>query len=166
MWSHSAMEHDRAMSRVSQTPPPSGGIMRIALSVLVIALFATSAEAQKRCVKGIPCGNSCISASKTCRIGTSSRASSGSQSLVGSAPQATIDRAVYRFVAKQYTDGRVYIEALPVSTHLSVFSSTAVVTFEMPGSTTIEEARELATEMTERLMAVRYTSFGQSSRRR
>lgn len=30
------------------------------------------AEAQKNCKKGIPCGNTRISATKTCRIGTSS----------------------------------------------------------------------------------------------
>ena len=29
------------------------------------------AEAQRNCRKGIPCGNTCISATKVCRIGSS-----------------------------------------------------------------------------------------------
>ncbi len=36
-----------------------------------IALLAAPADAQRRCTKGIPCGNSCIAANKVCRIGTS-----------------------------------------------------------------------------------------------
>lgn len=36
----------------------------------VLMVFATPAHAQKNCKKGIPCGNSCISATKTCRIGS------------------------------------------------------------------------------------------------
>lgn len=40
-----------------------------ALLVAVI-LAATPAHAQKKCVKGIPCGNTCIAANKTCRVGT------------------------------------------------------------------------------------------------
>jgi hypothetical protein len=42
-------------------------------AILIIAGLLTLpqfADAQKRCTKGIPCGNTCISASKTCRIGT------------------------------------------------------------------------------------------------
>ena len=45
------------------------------LSVLCTALglfFISEVEAQKKCTKGIPCGNTCIAANKTCRIGTSS----------------------------------------------------------------------------------------------
>jgi hypothetical protein len=42
-----------------------------AVIVLVLALtFAPLAAAQKNCKKGIPCGNSCISATKVCRIGS------------------------------------------------------------------------------------------------
>lgn len=46
--------------------------MRRYLLLLVVALLLpfVSAEAQKNCKKGIPCGNSCISATKTCRIGS------------------------------------------------------------------------------------------------
>ncbi len=38
-----------------------------------LALFVSVLEAQPHCRKGIPCGNSCISASKTCRIGSPSQ---------------------------------------------------------------------------------------------
>ena len=40
----------------------------ILASVLALGV-SVPAEAQKNCRKGIPCGNSCISASKVCRIG-------------------------------------------------------------------------------------------------
>jgi hypothetical protein len=41
------------------------------LLVSLLALFVLPAAgfAQKRCKKGIPCGNTCIAATKTCRIG-------------------------------------------------------------------------------------------------
>jgi hypothetical protein len=45
----------------------------IRTAILVVAFLAagaTSAVAQKRCTKGIPCGNTCIAANKTCRVGT------------------------------------------------------------------------------------------------
>ena len=38
--------------------------------VLAICLAFTSFSHAKNCRKGIPCGNSCISANKTCRIGS------------------------------------------------------------------------------------------------
>lgn len=47
--------------------------MRTALFLAAIAaLAAAPAAAQKNCKKGIPCGNTCISADKVCRIGGSS----------------------------------------------------------------------------------------------
>jgi hypothetical protein len=42
----------------------------ILASVLALGV-SVPAEAQKNCRKGIPCGKSCISASKVCRIGSS-----------------------------------------------------------------------------------------------
>ena len=42
------------------------------LGILTTLLVAASADAQKRCKKGIPCGNTCIAASKTCHVGTPS----------------------------------------------------------------------------------------------
>lgn len=47
--------------------------MRISLLILALAACAAApAAAQKNCKKGIPCGNTCISADKVCRIGGSS----------------------------------------------------------------------------------------------
>lgn len=40
------------------------------LAALALLLGAGSAAAQKNCRKGIPCGNTCISATKTCRTVT------------------------------------------------------------------------------------------------
>lgn len=45
-------------------------------ALLLIAL-ASPASAQRRCKKGIPCGGSCISATKTCRVGSGSSSGSG-----------------------------------------------------------------------------------------
>ncbi len=44
------------------------------IAVFFIALlgFTAAANAQKQCVKGIPCGNTCIAATKTCRVGSGS----------------------------------------------------------------------------------------------
>jgi len=41
---------------------------------LALLLLAFPLEAQKNCTKGIPCGKTCISASKVCRVGAPSRA--------------------------------------------------------------------------------------------
>jgi len=49
--------------------------MRTLFLAAGLLLLASAASAQRRCVKGIPCGGSCISASKTCRIGTGSATS-------------------------------------------------------------------------------------------
>ncbi len=48
--------------------------MRRLLGTLVsfLILLSAPALAQKKCVKGIPCGNTCIAANKTCRVGTPS----------------------------------------------------------------------------------------------
>ncbi len=40
-----------------------------ALAMLSLALILSFGAEARNCKKGIPCGNSCISASKTCRIG-------------------------------------------------------------------------------------------------
>lgn len=44
--------------------------MRYALVFLLFTIGTGQLEAQRNCKKGIPCGNSCISASKVCRIGS------------------------------------------------------------------------------------------------
>lgn len=38
----------------------------------VAAAFPRDVEAQRRCVKGKPCGNTCIAMNRTCRVGTPS----------------------------------------------------------------------------------------------
>src|SRR5688572_10957598 len=48
-----------------------------ATAILLVAA-AIPAEAQRRCTKGIPCGNTCISATKTCRVGSGSATKAGS----------------------------------------------------------------------------------------
>lgn len=48
----------------------------LAIAFGILTLLAGDAEAQKHCKKGQPCGNSCISWSKTCRIGGGSSAPS------------------------------------------------------------------------------------------
>jgi hypothetical protein len=62
---------------------------------------ASPALAQKRCVKGIPCGNTCIAATKTCRIGTGSATTARP-----TAPAAVTIPDSMHFVAS--TRGRTY----------------------------------------------------------
>jgi hypothetical protein len=66
--------------------------MKRILIVLLLIVMATPAAAQKRCVKGIPCGNSCIAANKTCRIGAPSTPSTPrvEQGSVGKADTSAI----------------------------------------------------------------------------
>jgi len=49
--------------------------MRTLFLAAGLLLLASVASAQRRCVKGIPCGGSCISASMTCRVGFGSATS-------------------------------------------------------------------------------------------
>lgn len=44
------------------------GLVPFLLLAIAVAAPISTASAQKRCRKGIPCGNSCISANKICRI--------------------------------------------------------------------------------------------------
>ncbi len=44
----------------------------VLLAVAALIAFPVAADAQKRCVKGKPCGNTCIAANKTCRVGAPS----------------------------------------------------------------------------------------------
>jgi len=48
--------------------------MRRSVLVLLALLVPAALAAQKQCKKGIPCGGSCISATKTCRIGAAAAA--------------------------------------------------------------------------------------------
>jgi len=62
----------------------------VALLGILVMLAALPAEA-KNCKKGQPCGNSCISWSKTCHIGTSSPKSSSKSTTTSP------DRAAYKY---------------------------------------------------------------------
>lgn len=73
--------------------------MRFTLPLAAVLLLAASpALAQKRCVKGIPCGGTCISATKTCRVGTGSatRAPAPKPDTAAPASDTTRRRAVGR----------------------------------------------------------------------
>lgn len=45
------------------------------VTCLALLIFGAAGEleAQRRCTKGIPCGNTCIAANRTCRVGTTPR---------------------------------------------------------------------------------------------
>jgi hypothetical protein len=42
---------------------------RFVLTFAAVFICGSAAQAQKRCTKGIPCGNTCIAANKTCHVG-------------------------------------------------------------------------------------------------
>lgn len=42
----------------------------LAAAAFALLILAAPADAQKNCTKGKPCGNTCIAANKTCRVGT------------------------------------------------------------------------------------------------
>ncbi len=92
--------------------------MRIAIVApfASIALAATPADAQRRCTKGIPCGNTCISADRVCRIGASpapgprDAATAAPQTLLGTSTATARDSAAFGWVGS--VDGTVYYRAI------------------------------------------------------
>lgn len=57
------------------------------LLLMFLVTVPNSADGQKNCKKGKPCGNSCISKDKVCRVGTSSAPSqSSAQAAQGGMP--------------------------------------------------------------------------------
>lgn len=65
-------------------------LLRFLLVLVAIALSASTLEAQRRCVKGKPCGNSCIARNKTCRVGAPKPADpSPSKSRTDSTPSSS-----------------------------------------------------------------------------
>ena len=48
---------------------------RLVLLLAALLVLPVVADAQKRCVKGKPCGNTCIARNRTCRVGTPPAAS-------------------------------------------------------------------------------------------
>lgn len=87
----------------------------VVAALLTIALFASRADAQRNCKKGIPCGNSCIAANKVCRIGTSPaprdpQPTAQPQTLIGgSMAAAAKDSAGFEWVGS--VDGSIYYRA-------------------------------------------------------
>jgi hypothetical protein len=54
--------------------------------VLIVSLLlaSTTADAQRVCKRGIPCGNTCIAANRTCRVGPG-KAAGAPQGAAGTA---------------------------------------------------------------------------------
>jgi hypothetical protein len=75
--------------------------MKRRLFVLVgLSLFiVTSAEGQKNCRKGIPCGNTCIAANKICHIGTPSTPPTAAPGQAPSDSTAVASKATMVWVA-------------------------------------------------------------------
>jgi hypothetical protein len=92
------------------------GKMRLSplISALAMAAITSTAEAQRQCKKGIPCGGTCISATKTCHIGVQKPTESDTTLHRAGAPaedqRSLIDRVVGRgprtFVGS--VDGDIY----------------------------------------------------------
>jgi hypothetical protein len=85
--------------------------LRIAFvaALALAAVTVSSASAQKHCKKGIPCGNSCISASKTCHVGQGS--ATGPGAVMKEAPAVDQSAAPAPVADGQYvasSRGRVY----------------------------------------------------------
>lgn len=79
----------------------------LAVVIAGLALSPGSAEAQKRCTKGIPCGNTCIAANKTCRVGSGSATKApASQSAPASSKAAPVIPEGAQYVAS--SKGTVY----------------------------------------------------------
>jgi hypothetical protein len=108
--------------------PYKGKALRLVLATTsILLLSANAAAAQKNCTKGIPCGNSCISASKVCRIGaapaapaSSSVPASTARSLSAPAAAAT-DSAVTvasSWVAS-FADGVYFLAGCPAAQDLA-----------------------------------------------
>jgi endonuclease YncB( thermonuclease family) len=62
----------------------------VAFALSLLALVPSAAEAQKKCVKGKPCGNTCIAVTATCRVGTGSATSGTSSTTPSSTSQAKV----------------------------------------------------------------------------
>ena len=77
-------------------------------SVLLLVLFGLGnpAFAQRNCVKGKPCGKSCIAKNKTCRISTPKTKSANKSNARPSASRSTTVPANVKYVAS--SRGRVY----------------------------------------------------------
>lgn len=81
------------------------------IAVVLTAVVSQDAGAQRNCKKGIPCGNTCISATKTCRIGsqpapTQAEESAAVARLFGNPEPVPIPPTFGPFVGS--VDGNIY----------------------------------------------------------
>jgi hypothetical protein len=60
--------------------------MRALVILITLAVLPIPAEAQKNCVKGKPCGNTCIARDKVCHVGSGSARPAAPQPLVTATP--------------------------------------------------------------------------------
>jgi hypothetical protein len=86
-------------------------------SVALLLIAASAAGAQRQCKKGIPCGGTCISATKTCHVGTTQPSPEPDTAIhrvmpAQSEQQALVDRITGPSSAARYfvgsVDGNVY----------------------------------------------------------
>lgn len=69
--------------------------MRLLVVILLALLLPiATADGQRNCTKGKPCGNTCIARNKTCRVGTPSSAPSTGATPSPSAPSSSPARTV------------------------------------------------------------------------
>ena len=82
--------------------------MRRLVAMLLLVSFPALASAQKHCKKGIPCGNSCIAANKTCRVGSTPQpaATAAQSGAARKSEPSTTDTASGSWVAS--TRGHTY----------------------------------------------------------
>jgi hypothetical protein len=62
---------------------------RLWIALLLWVGLTATADAQKNCTKGIPCGKTCISASKVCCVGTSAPQATSAAPAKSTKPQCT-----------------------------------------------------------------------------
>ena len=75
------------------------------LTLVALMMMAGPLAAQRNCKKGIPCGNSCISAGKVCHVGSSAPADSKPATLVA-VPSVAVKDGSAPWVA--FRDGSIY----------------------------------------------------------
>lgn len=87
-------------------------------AITLVALWSNPAHAQ-RCTKGIPCGGSCIAASKTCRVGAPPATKAPAAMATDSLREASLRRQDSILLASRNRRDTVAAVALPVSAFLS-----------------------------------------------
>lgn len=103
--------------------------MRLVIFAVLLLLVTSEANAQRNCKKGIPCGGSCISATKTCRIGTQptdTTTTSGRPNPVAPNDQAAIVRRLTGDTsAKTSTDFGPFVGSVDGNVYYAVGCNTS-----------------------------------------